>query len=71
MRGAKPPPAARLVEERIAVGDANDAKLAAIAEYATQWPLFHPSIDAWRAALAEHAARMGETGATERRWRIV
>jgi hypothetical protein len=71
LRGTKPRGVTRLVEERVPVSEVRHLKRAAIAEYETQWPLFHRSIEAWDVALAAHAERMGETGATERRWRIV
>jgi LmbE family N-acetylglucosaminyl deacetylase len=45
-------------------------KLEAIACYGSQWPLFYPSLDAWRAALTDYAARMGRGQIVERCWTI-
>jgi hypothetical protein len=45
-------------------------KRAAIAAYGSQWPLYHPTLDAWQDALTAYARAMGRTGLVERSWRI-
>lgn len=45
-----------------------ERKLAAIACYQSQWPLFYPSLDDWRAALDDYGRRAGHAGAVERAW---
>ncbi|HEX2571031.1 MAG TPA: PIG-L family deacetylase [Polyangia bacterium] len=55
-------------EERVAVGDYLDAKLAAIGAYCTQWPLFYASLAEWRQAFLDYAKTLGARAALERRW---
>ncbi len=50
-----------LSDETIAIDDFLDEKLAAIAEYRSQWPQFFPTLDDWRVALRNHG---------ERQWKI-
>lgn len=46
------------------------AKLKAIGAYASQWPCFHTTLDAWRGALEGYARKLSEDGVVERVWRV-
>jgi LmbE family N-acetylglucosaminyl deacetylase len=66
--GAQPPASPlALVEARRDVSAALDDKMAAIAAYHSQWPLFYDSLDAFRDALTGRAP--GSPLAVERTWR--
>jgi LmbE family N-acetylglucosaminyl deacetylase len=60
-----------LTEERREIPEAMPDKLSAIADYATQWPRFYPTLDEFRAALAAHAHALGSPVAMERFFRCV
>ena len=55
-------------EERVAMGEYLDAKLAAIAAYHTQWPLFYASLAEWRQAFLDYAKTLDAPVALERCW---
>ena len=50
--------------------DVAAVKLAAIDAYASQWPCFHSTLEAWREALEGYARRLSEDGVIERVWRV-
>jgi hypothetical protein len=50
--------------------DVATVKLAAIGAYASQWPCFHSTLEAWREALEGYARRLSEDGVIERVWRM-
>lgn len=48
-----------------------ELKLRAVACYPTQWRLFYPALDDWRAALERYGRALGAGGVVERSWREV
>jgi len=55
-----------LREERHEVAAVMDEKLAAIAAYQSQWPMFFGTLEALAAALLAHAGRLGSASPVER-----
>jgi LmbE family N-acetylglucosaminyl deacetylase len=64
-------PEARIAPDVVDGADVAERKLQAIACYQSQWRLFFPSLDEWRAALERYAERMGGSGVVERAWWIL
>lgn len=64
----QPSGAAPWREQRVTVDEYLDAKMAAIAAYHTQWPLFYASLAEWRQAFLDYAKTLGARAALERRW---
>jgi LmbE family N-acetylglucosaminyl deacetylase len=64
-------PQARIAPDVVEGPDVSERKLAAIACYQSQWRLFFPSLDDWRAAFERYAERMGQGGVVERAWWIL
>jgi LmbE family N-acetylglucosaminyl deacetylase len=61
LQGARLPPRALGVLRPRVLMDEHAVKLDAIACYASQWPLFFPSLEDWRDALAAYAHELGFT----------
>jgi len=61
----------RFLPSLIAGDDVARRKLEAVAAYPTQWRLFYPALDDWRAALERYARAMGQPAVVERVWRDV
>lgn len=47
-----------------------DAKLEAVACYASQWPFYHRDLAGWRDSLARYASAMGRARIVERSWSV-
>jgi len=61
----------RFLPSLIAGDEVARRKLEAVAAYPTQWRLFYPTLDDWRAALERYARAMGQPAVVERVWREV
>ena len=61
----------RFAPSLVAGDDVARTKLDAVAAYPTQWRLFYPALDDWRAALERYARAMGQPAIVERVWREV
>lgn len=61
----------RFAPSLVAGDDVAPRKLDAVAAYPTQWRLFYPALDDWRAALERYARAMGRPAMVERVWREI